>query len=74
MNIKIINLFHWIDLYDILHRNNLKKNKKYRGVVHSFDGTLEELKLFLELDLFIGIIYSYNSYVKFIHNGLLFNF
>ncbi|XP_076057053.1 deoxyribonuclease TATDN1-like [Oratosquilla oratoria] len=40
------------DLVDILtpHRENISG-----GVVHSFDGTLEELKLILDLDLFIGI-------------------
>ncbi|ODN02090.1 putative deoxyribonuclease TATDN1 [Orchesella cincta] len=41
------------DLHDILSAN---RNCFPRGgVVHSFDGTLEELNLFLELGLYIGI-------------------
>ncbi|XP_050295866.1 deoxyribonuclease TATDN1 isoform X2 [Anthonomus grandis grandis] len=37
------------DLYDIL------SNYKFKGVVHSFDGNLEEAKKFIDLGYFIGL-------------------
>jgi len=40
------------DLYDILKRNN---DRLYGGVVHSFDGTMEEANLFLSLGFYIGL-------------------
>lgn len=41
------------DFYDIIKRNSAKITNG--GVVHSFDGTLEEAQKYIELDFFIGI-------------------
>lgn len=41
------------DFYDIVKRNAAKI--KAGGVVHSFDGTLDQAKAFIELGFFIGI-------------------
>ena len=40
------------DFYDIVKKN---RNRFSTGVVHSFTGTLEEIKQIVELDLYIGI-------------------
>ncbi|KAL0279624.1 UNVERIFIED_CONTAM: hypothetical protein PYX00_001139 [Menopon gallinae] len=40
------------ELVDVLSRN---RGKFVGGVVHSFDGTLDQAKMFLDLGLFIGI-------------------
>lgn len=40
------------DFYDLVKQNRKRFSS---GVVHSFTGTLEELKQILELDLYVGI-------------------
>ena len=42
------------DFYEIIQRN-LTKISKNRGVVHSFDGTIEQAHKLMELGFFIGI-------------------
>ena len=40
------------DFYDMVKKN---RHRFTTGVVHSFTGTLEEVKQIVELDLYIGI-------------------
>ncbi|KAI8994815.1 hypothetical protein BDB01DRAFT_846818 [Pilobolus umbonatus] len=40
------------DFYELVRRN---RHKFKHGVVHSFTGTMEEMKKLIELDLFIGV-------------------
>ena len=40
------------DLIDVLHRH---RGKYIGGVVHSFDGSIEEARKIIDLGLFIGL-------------------
>ena len=41
------------EMIDILHRQS--DNLEAKGVIHSFDGTLEEANTFIQMGYFIGI-------------------
>ena len=43
------------DMLEILKRNQDKLSSSAKGVVHSFDGTLEEAQAFINLGFSIGI-------------------
>ena len=49
-------------MIDILHRQS--DNLEAKGVIHSFDGTLEEANTFIQMGYFIGINGWYVEYFK----------
>ena len=49
------------EMIDILHRQS--DNLEAKGVIHSFDGTLEEANTFIQMGYFIGINGWYVEYI-----------